>query len=158
MARPQEEQGQVPDKVPQEGDFDPKDIASMAHIGQMMGPVRDDFDEEVHQRLQEHEANFKKMHAAQTGGANPDLGAGQMENAQVKQRQALSQQATMQGAQQAAQAQAGSPPLQPPVEAPGPQGAQTPYKAQAGPQPQPQGFQPPPGAQPGQPPEEQPGQ
>lgn len=112
--------------VPQDSDFSPQTKASLVHLGQMMGTGRDEFDEEVAKRLEEHEANYKKMRAAEQG----ELGPGEFEQKEIEQTQALGQQATIQGAQKAQAAQAGQAPQQAPTEAPGPQGQSAPYPAQ----------------------------
>jgi hypothetical protein len=112
-------------------DFKPQQIAAMVHVGSMMGdPTDNEFDQEVQRHMREndeHEANYKKMRAAEQGG---DLGPGQFENQQVEQGQALGQQQTTQGAAQAQQAQGAQMPVNAPVEAPGPVGESAPYPAQ----------------------------
>ena len=79
----------------------------------------------------QHEAGYGKMHAAQTGGSE-GLGPTEAEQALIKQRAALQQQAASTGAQGAAQAQVRQPPPATPPPAPaGPEGTSTPYSSQA---------------------------
>jgi hypothetical protein len=84
------------------------------------------------QRVHEGEASAEKMRTAQMG-----LAPGDIEQAQVKQRGALQQQATTRGAQAAQQAQAQQTPPTPPPAPSGPQGVSQPYPAQRAPQPPP---------------------
>jgi hypothetical protein len=107
---------------------------SMVHLGRMMGDVRDDFDREVEHHLATdypHEASFKKMQAARTGGSL-DLGPSEMEQQQQRQAQALQQQTATQGAAQAQQAQAQQSPANTPPAPTGAAGATQPYPAQRG--------------------------
>lgn len=119
------------------------------------------FSEEVERNLQRREANAAKMHAAQTGGGDSDLGPTQMQTQQANQTNKLQQQSATQGQVKAQQAQSQMAPIEAP-QAPGSAvGQSAPYPAQAGPQPQapvqppPPIPQPPgPGGPPGAPPEE----
>lgn len=78
-----------------------------------------------------HEASYRKMKAAQTGGRG--LGPSAMETAAAAQTGAMQKQAETQGAAQAAQAQGGQPTIPPPPAAPGgPAGVSAPYAAQRG--------------------------
>jgi hypothetical protein len=68
------------------------------------------------------EANASKMHAAQTGGGDMSLGPSAMDQAAVKQGQAMNQQADTQAAQQAMKAQGAQAPVNAPAAPAGPQG------------------------------------
>jgi hypothetical protein len=116
--------------------FDDSEMEQVKRYGQALGGAPTDFDEQVENALNERqrarEASAKKMHAAQTSGSE-GLGPTEAEQALVKQRSALQQQAAGAGAQSAAQAQGGQPPGPTPPPAPsGPQGSTTPYSSQAG--------------------------
>lgn len=131
------------------------------HPGMYKGPPRkrrdpDEITDTDMQRAEEEplseEASAAKMHAAQTGGGDSDLGPPEIAQQQAKQTTALQHEATTQGAQQAQQAQAKQAPVTPP-EAPGGAAGQTqPYPAQAGPQPQAPVMPPPSAPQPPPPP------
>jgi hypothetical protein len=122
---------------------------ALVQLGHMMGPVTDEFDNEV-QRLHdirhkaeheatdyEHEFSDAKMHAAQTGGGGTGLGPEEEAQLLAKQQQTLQQRAAAQGQQQAQAAQAQQTSPQPPPAPIGPQGVSQPYPAQAGRQPPP---------------------
>ena len=113
-------------------DFSDHEQHVLTQLRPMMGGL-DDEDKEVEARLQQHaEANAAKMKAARTGGSE-GLGPTEAEQALVKQRGALQQQAASAGAQGAAQAQGGQSPGPTPPPAPsGPEGSTTPYSSQAG--------------------------
>jgi hypothetical protein len=92
------------------------------------------FSEAVERELEnlqrEREANAAKMHAAQTGGGDLDLGPTQFQNQLAAQQGALMQTQAAAGARQAAQAQASQ---TSPQAAPAPstaQGVSVPYPAQ----------------------------
>src|SRR5258706_16414246 len=93
--------------------FGDSEMEQIKRYGQALGGQPTDFDEQVESALNERqrarEANAAKMHAAQTGGSE-GLGPTEAEQALVKQRSALQQQAASAGAQGAAQAQGGQPP------------------------------------------------
>ena len=82
----------------------------MQPCGQALVQGPTDFDDEVEKELAKHyphEAGFRKMHAAITGGGSEtDLGPSEFQQQQAKQTAALQQQATVAGAQAAQQAQA----------------------------------------------------
>jgi len=118
--------------------------AALVHLGKMMGPVTDEFDDEV-QRLHdirhkaehdatdyEHEFSDAKMHAAMTGGAGTGLGPEEEAQLLAEQQAKLQQQAAVaqQKQAQAAQMQQTSP--TPPPAPSGPQGVTQPYPAQEG--------------------------
>lgn len=76
-----------------------------------------------------HEAGYKKMKAAQTGGS---LAPSEMEQTAAKQQGTMEQQAATQGAIQASKAQGAQAPIAPPPPAPGgPVGVTQPYPAEA---------------------------
>jgi hypothetical protein len=87
-------------------------------------------------RLQaKREANASKMHAAQTGApeaAAQGLGPSAMDQAQIKQRGAMNQQADTESDVKAAQAQAQQTPINAPPAPAGPQGSTIPFAVQKG--------------------------
>jgi hypothetical protein len=107
------------------------------HPGKYTGPTRrkdqdpDDPTETHLDHAQQEEANARKMHLAQTGGSEV-LGPTQMDQAQVKQRGALGQQAGLMQAQAAAKAQAAQQPVDPTAGPSGAQGTSTVFPAQKG--------------------------
>jgi hypothetical protein len=118
---------------------------TLSKLAQHLGNPLDEFDMGVANWIEKlvHEGNYRKMHAAQTGGASEPMGPSDIDLVQVKQRSA---------GVQAAQAQAGqSAPNAPPASS-GPVGTNQPYPAQAGPQPEANVQQPSPGAQASPPP------
>jgi hypothetical protein len=126
------------------------------HPGMYKGPPRKkrDPDEPTDTDMQRaaeepiaEEASAAKMHAAQTGGST-GLGPTEAQQALIKQRAALQQQATGAAAQSAAQAQGGQSAIEPPAAPSGPAGVTQPYPAQKGPEaaPGPAAGQPGPGA------------
>jgi hypothetical protein len=164
MAQPSQ-----PPQQPGEGLTDDQQEA-LVHLGKMMGPQAGGFDDRVQalhdkrhakehaetdydaafgepSQAQPHELGYEKMHAAQTGGST-GLGPTEAQQALIKQRAALQQQATGAAAQSAAQAQGGQSAIAPPAAPSGPAGVTQPYPAQKGPQaaPGPAAGQPGPGA------------
>jgi hypothetical protein len=113
------------------------------HPGMYKGPPRRkraDRDEPTDTDMQRaaeepiaEEASAAKMHAAQTAGST-GLGPTEAQQALIKQRSALRQQAAGAAAQTAAQAQAGQSAIVPPAAPSGPAGVTQPYQAQKGPQ------------------------
>jgi hypothetical protein len=121
-------------------DFSPEEMAQVQRHGKALLGEPTDFDEAVEEHLADHyphEASFKKMRAAQTGGASVGLGPSEMEQQQIKQRDTSQQQTAAMGAQQASQAQAQQTPPTPPPAPTGPTGVTQPYPAQSAPQPPP---------------------
>jgi hypothetical protein len=119
--------------------FSDEDMHQIKHYGQMLGGGVTPFDEAVEEALNKREANeeasAKKMHAAQTGApeaAAQSLAPSQMDQAAIKQRSALQQQAATEGAQAAAQAQGAQTPVNAPPAPVGPQGATIPFSTQKG--------------------------
>lgn len=114
------------------------------HPGKYKGPPRkqrppDDITDTDRQRAEEEpiegEASAAKMHSAQMGApeaAGQSLGPSAMDQAQIKQRGAMSQQAATKAAQQAAQAQAAQAPVNAPPAPSGPLGSTIPFPAQKG--------------------------
>jgi hypothetical protein len=107
------------------------------HPGPYKGPKRkkadpDEPTESDRDSARQEEANARKMRAAQTGGGEQSLGPSQMDQAQVKQRGAMSQQAALQAAQQAQQAQGAQQPVTAPAAPAGPAGTTTTFPAQQG--------------------------
>jgi hypothetical protein len=114
--------------------FSDREKAQVKHFGEALLGEPTDFDEEMEKHLADHyphEAGFKKMRAAQTGGSL-GLGPTAAEQAQVGQRETLRQQSAAAGAQQAAQAQGQQASVAPPPAPTGPQGTTAPYSAQKG--------------------------
>ena len=121
--------------------------AALVHLGKMMGPQSDEFDNEV-QRLHDqrhadehnatnyeqefaeipHEASYRKMKAAQRGG----LGPSEMEEAAAKQQSAIQQTTGTTGQVQATKAQAAQVGPAPPPAPGGPEGVSEPYPAERG--------------------------
>ena len=146
--------------------FSDEEMGQIGHMGRMLSGGVTPFDEEVQKHLdrrEAEEANASKMQAAQTGGAtDPSLAPSQMDQAQVKQRGAMDQNAALQAAQKAQQAQAAQTPVNAPPAPTGPAGTTSSFPAQQGDvggggnlqQPAAQENQPPP-APDGQPPDDQ---
>jgi hypothetical protein len=106
------------------------------HPGKYKGPPwrkSDDPTDADMQRAEEEpieeEASAKKMHAAQTGGSI-GLGPSAMDQAAIKQRGAMNQQADTQAAAQAAKAQGAQVPVNAPPAPSGPAGSVTTFPAQ----------------------------
>lgn len=112
--------------------FSDKEMDQIKRYGQALGGKPTPFDEEVEEHLTGMEANAKKMRAAQTGGGDQSLGPSDMDEAAVKQGQALSKQADTQAAAQAQQAQGAQAPVNAPAAPSGPQGTTTVFPAQKG--------------------------
>lgn len=145
----------------QQPDFSPEEMTQVQQHGKALLGEPTDFDEAVEAHLNEPrgEQNAAKMRAAQTGGGDQSLGPSDIDQAAVKQGQAMNKQADTQAAQQAAQAQAAQVPVNAPPAPSGPQGSTIPFPAQKGavggpgnapqpPQGAPPSSQPPPGGPP----------
>lgn len=78
------------------------------------------------------EASASKMKAAQTGGGDQGLGPSAMDQAAVKQGQAVNKQADAMAAAKAAQAQQAQAPINAPAAPAGPAGTTTTFPAQQG--------------------------
>jgi hypothetical protein len=111
------------------------------HPGKYQGPTRrkkvdpDDPTESELDNARQQEANASKMHAAQTGApeaAAQSLGPSAMDQAAIKQGQALSKRSDTQAAMQAQQAQGAQTPVNAPQAPAGPQGFTIPFPAQKG--------------------------
>jgi hypothetical protein len=106
--------------------FSEDEMNQIKHYGQMLGGGVTPFDEAVEEALNKRqaarEANASKMHAAQTGGGDMSLGPSAMDQAAVKQGQAINQQVDTQAAQQAMKAQGAQAPVNAPAAPAGPQG------------------------------------
>lgn len=109
--------------------FSDEEMEAIKRYGQALGGSTD-FSDEVEKHLAGHEAYYKKMRAAATGGSL-DLGPTEAEQKQVQQQEALQRNQAVQSQAQAAQAQAGQTPVNAPAAPAGPTGTQTPYPAQA---------------------------
>jgi len=120
MPDPKKAKSQKPSPADQ---FSDEEMNQIKHYGQMLGGGVTPFDEAVEEALNKREAGEA---AAQS------LGPSAMDQAAVKQRGAIQQQAAAQGAVQAAQAQAAQPSPEPPPAPAGPQGATAPFAAQKG--------------------------
>ena len=116
--------------------FSDEEMGQIGHMGRMMSGGVTPFDEEVQKHLdrrEAEEANASKMKAAQTGGASdPSLAPSEMDQAQIKQRGAMDQNADLQAAQQAQQAQAAQQPVNAPPAPTGPAGTTSSFPAQQG--------------------------
>jgi hypothetical protein len=112
-------------------------MQQMQHYGQALTQAPSNLNDEVEKELAKHylhEAGFRKMHAAITGGGSEtDLGPSEFQQKQAQQTAVLEQQATTVGAQQAAQAQSQQTSVNAPPAPTGPQGVSTPYAAQKAP-------------------------
>jgi hypothetical protein len=109
-------------------------MEGIRRYGQALGGSPTPFEEEVEKHLSgqaAQERDYKKMHAAQTGGS-PGLGPEEEAQALAKRQQTLQQQTEVAGQRQAAQARAHQTTPTPPPAPSGPQGVTQPYPAKAG--------------------------
>lgn len=118
-----------PQSHPIADQFSDEEMEAIKRYGQALGGSTD-FSDEVEKHIAGHEAYYKKMRAAATGGSL-DLGPTPEEQKQVQQRGAMQQNQAAQGAVQASKAQAQQSPPNAPAAPAGPQGVQIPEPAQA---------------------------
>jgi hypothetical protein len=95
-------------------------------------PFDDAVEEVLNKQQATREAKAKKMHAAQTGGGDIELGPSDIDQATLKQQGAMARQSDTQAAAQTQKAQAAQAPVNAPPAPTGSAGTTIPFPAQKG--------------------------